>query len=412
MVKNKPINIKIIVGSNYGDEGKGLATHYFVDQAVSQGHKVLNILVNGTCQRGHTVELKDGTRHIFSHFGSGTFDGADTLIGSQFFVNPIFFRREYKQITKYLGCSPTVISCDPCKCVTPYDMFINKTVEEIRGNNKHGSCGFGLYEAFKRNQLFDYTMYLSDIMCKQDICDKLKQIRECYIPLRMTEYGVDLCLAWEKFKEYVPDFNALDEHFAEDYIFMREQLRKPLNHHEDIVEAVCNRYDTVIFECAQGIALDENNESMYPYVTASSTTSYQSIINAIKIAEGLDVNTDIEVCYVTRSYLTRHGEGPLENECSKEDINPLIKDNTNEPNEFQGSIRYGKFDLDKFKQRIDYDQRYYWPPYDVKTSVFVTHLNYTDDDIAGDCTIEEIFDLFDGGYVSSTKYAEDVIKVK
>ena len=46
-------NIKIIVGSNYGDEGKGLATDYFCNPS----EKWLGVLTNGTSQRAHTVDI-------------------------------------------------------------------------------------------------------------------------------------------------------------------------------------------------------------------------------------------------------------------------------------------------------------------------------------------------------------------
>ena len=46
----------------------------------------------------------------------------------------------------------------------------------------------------------------------------------------------------------------------------------------------------------------------------------------------------------------------------------------------------------------------------VKTSIFVSHLNYTDGEIFGDCTIDDLAKKFDITYRSSSKYAEDVIK--
>lgn len=57
------VDVKVIVGSNYGDEGKGMATHFFSNNAQKQ--LCLNVLYNGGCQRGHTVELRNGKRHVF-----------------------------------------------------------------------------------------------------------------------------------------------------------------------------------------------------------------------------------------------------------------------------------------------------------------------------------------------------------
>lgn len=57
------MNYSAVIGANYGDEGKGLVT----DWLTMNGGKTLNVLTNGTCQRGHTVEHADGKRHVFHH---------------------------------------------------------------------------------------------------------------------------------------------------------------------------------------------------------------------------------------------------------------------------------------------------------------------------------------------------------
>jgi adenylosuccinate synthase len=60
---------------------------------------------------------------------------------------------------------------------------------------------------------------------------------------------------------------------------------------------------------------------------------------------------EIEVCYVTRTYITRHGAERFDTECNKSEINDHIIDLTNIPNPFQDSIRYGFID-DDIKNRI------------------------------------------------------------
>ena len=88
------VKVKIVIGSNYGDECKGLATHYF-SQCRDSGTRCLNVLFNGGSQRGHTVELKNEYRHIFHHFGSGTLSNADTYFDQNFILNPIVFVTEF-----------------------------------------------------------------------------------------------------------------------------------------------------------------------------------------------------------------------------------------------------------------------------------------------------------------------------
>ena len=60
--------IKIVIGANFGDEGKGLITDFF-----SYCLPTLVVMSNGGAQRGHTVDTADGKHHVFKHFGSGTF---------------------------------------------------------------------------------------------------------------------------------------------------------------------------------------------------------------------------------------------------------------------------------------------------------------------------------------------------
>ena len=60
----------------------------------------------------------------------------------------------------------------------------------------------------------------------------------------------------------------------------------------------------------------------------------------------------IEVCYVTRTYATRHGAGNLDNECDYRELNMSLYDKTNVENPFQGKLRYGKLDTSKLLSRV------------------------------------------------------------
>ena len=86
--------ISVVIGASYGDEGKGLVT----DAITNIDESTLNVLTNGGAQRGHTVVTPDGVRHVFHHFGSGTFKGAITYFPSSFIVNPIVFKKEMQEL--------------------------------------------------------------------------------------------------------------------------------------------------------------------------------------------------------------------------------------------------------------------------------------------------------------------------
>lgn len=92
--------------------------------------------------------------------------------------------------------------------------------------------------------------------------------------------------------------------------------------------------------------------------------------------QNLVAHKEIEVCYVTRPYLTRHGDGPF----IETDLNVIdpskIYDNTNVENEFQGKMRYGIIDLEEFKTRIVEDIKDARNK-NITLSIAITHLDET-----------------------------------
>ena len=91
-------NVKVIIGANYGDEGKGLMTDYFAAEAKRKEEFCLVVMGNGGAQRGHTVSTPEGIRHVFHHFGSGTFSGVRTYFPEYFIVNPMVFKKEFTEL--------------------------------------------------------------------------------------------------------------------------------------------------------------------------------------------------------------------------------------------------------------------------------------------------------------------------
>lgn len=383
----KKVNVKVVIGSNYGDECKGLATSCFSDSS----KKCLNVLFNGGCQRGHTVDLKDGTRHIFHHFGSGTFHNAYTYFDKDFMLNPAIFVQEYDELLS-LGVKPKCFVSPHCRISTPYDAFINQIVENSRGESRHGSCGFGIWETQKRYENSIYALNYEELISKTDaeIISYLSDIANKYLYERLKYYSI-----YDIPKEYeeLIKSDGLKLHFLND-IRVMQSLIKICE-----FERLFSDFDTVVFEGAQGLALDESNKDNYPYITASKTTSY------VPIERVKNLNCDIEVCYITRSYFTRHGAGMFPTECKKSTINGNIEDKTNVPNDYQQSIRYGLFDIEEFNKRINSDkEKSLNIRKDIKFSLFISHLNYTNNEIAGNCTIKDLSKYFYNIYLSSNKY--------
>ena len=331
-------DIKIVVGANWGDEGKGLMTDYF-----SQKPNSIVVCSNGGAQRGHTVVTQDRIRHVFHHFGSGTLIGAKTYLSKDFICNPIIFRQEYEDLLK-LECIPETYINKNCMLTTPYDMMANQIVEENRGKNKHGSCGLGIFETIKR-----YRAGVTDLSYK---------IRDYYL----DQFEKENIVLSKKWKEIFFD-DGIFEHFWDDLNFM--------NDHSLCIsdEYFLNQYDNIVFEAGQGLLLDQNNMEYFPHLTPSNT----GIKNSRTIIENVkwDDKINVEICYVSRTYLTRHGAGKFPSECDKSLINQRMYDKTNVPNQHQDTLRYGLLDLDQLYDRCMKDAG----DFNGKKSIAFTHLN-------------------------------------
>lgn len=96
-------------------------------------------------------------------------------------------------------------------------------------------------------------------------------------------------------------------------------------------------FQHLIFETGQGLLLDQDYEAYAPHLTSSKTGIHNSAIFLEKRGLSLD-----EAIYVTRPYVTRHGNGPLPCESDRSELPGVGEDLTNQPNEWQGILRYAK----------------------------------------------------------------------
>ena len=366
--------VKIVIGSGFGDEGKGYMTDYFANEAKEQNKSCLVVCHNGGSQKGHTVISPSGLRHIFHHFGSGNIAGADTYISKDFIVNPIIFNKEYEDLKRKGIVTKTFIHKD-CLVTTPFDMMINQIVEEYRNENRHGSCGLGINETIVRNLKMNKRIFELSKLSFIDIASFLDDVAE-YVPIRLHELGVDsISTKWL-------DILSKRYNIIANYMY---DLYEMLKRGEFVDDSIFDKYEYVIFEGAQGLLLDQNNMEYFPHLTPSNT----GITNPVNMIKDKNV-TDIEACYATRTYMTRHGAGRFDSECSKDEINPNMVDLTNVPNEFQGTLRYGKLDLNDLKNRIEKDFDSNRNGLNIKKSLAITHINeYGIDE-------EKVRETFDG----------------
>ncbi|CDI02987.1 Putative Adenylosuccinate synthase (modular protein) [Candidatus Competibacter denitrificans Run_A_D11] len=393
---------QVVIGAQFGDEGKGRLIDYYAAQVGRDG---LVIRFNGGAQAGHTVVTPEGVRHVFSHVGSGAFVGAATFLSRFFVSNPILFLKEIESLAGK-GVEPSV-SVDPQSPVTtPYDMMMNQIIERERDTGRHGSCGLGFGETIERNLRPDYAVTVADLVDQSALADKLEVIRREYVPARLARLGfadafrrnTDLLLS-----------NAILERFIEDAgRFLR------LTTIADSRTATAGR--SLLFEGAQGLLLDQDR-GFFPHVTRSNT----GLRNVLTLAQELELN-QLEVTYVTRPYVTRHGAGPLPHELPEKPY-PGIVDATNVPNDWQGALRFGWLDLDVLREAIagDLAEAEQLPGLFLKPRLAVTCLDQISDDRVTYCTAkvlrqtsvgEFMMALTEAVNLSEREFNQDVTRAK
>ena len=342
-----PKNASIIIGAGLGDEGKGHYTDILCNKP-----STLNIRFNGGSQAAHTVVTPQGEKHVFRHLGAGSFVGCPTYLPKTFIVNPVTLVMEYKYFANKFGMYPTIFVHPEAYVTTLWDMYLNQAIEVYRSKDNHGSCGLGIFETTQRCRFPKFDLRVSDLKNKQKLLRKLNCIKEEYVPMRLKEeYKIsldDFSGSSEKYKK-----DLLDENQLKMFLFYVDEFLSIVKVEDDVV---LSYFDNLVFEGAQGLALDKDYPGCsYDYLTASST----GVRNALYPIVNSGFIGDIDVYYISRPYVTRHGKGPLEHEVD-EIPNTNICDTTNKENQFQGKLRLGYLDLDTLAKNIKHDMKNYF----------------------------------------------------
>lgn len=333
-----------VIGANYGDEGKGLITDFLAREFKPD----YVIRFNGGAQAGHTVTTADGKRHVFKHVGAGSLAGIPTILSEHFISNPILLNTELAMLDGAVEAN--LLVDDRSLLTTPFDMLVNQTVERLRGGAKHGSCGVGINETVTRSEKSTFCLRVHDLLDMDTLRQKLELIREMYIPYRIKSFGFND----DEISGLMTDLR--NPVFVDGFITECERFLQNVQLLDGIGKL--RKLGCVVFEGAQGLALDEHSKD-FPHVTRSRT----GMANVASLARQLGIE-DIRPIYVTRAYMTRHGAGPLKNELHWEKGTPhqrpkkpyrLIDDQTNIDNEHQGSLRFAYLDIDAVIERVHDD---------------------------------------------------------
>lgn len=421
-----------VVGKNFGDEGKGLA----VDYLALHSDRPIVVRHNGGAQSGHTVQIKaDGSgkeRFVFHELSSGSFRNADTLWTGSFYPDIYKLGEEIEDFRTVTGFVPKIYAMQDTCITIPDDILINMALEALRGDQRHGSCGMGINECDLRTRS-GYGLSLSKIdkMDAEELYLRLSDIRRTYVPQRLREIDRELnkaesplCTDVAALREISMKFNDAASEYIQllsnenvlknAAVTIKDNMRYVELLDERSLKEMPDIYDTLIFESGQGLLLDRNNTEYAPHVTASDT----GLDNPCRFLAQLGRTLD-EVIYVSRTYVTRHGAGKLPCECSSKELGITLKDQTNAPNDWQGQLRYAFHESpDEFVAAIRNDLSKQPAVEPFKVSLFLTHLNETDDSVLMKdkripvkefVELPKIKETFNRFYLSDTRFSEDVV---
>lgn len=280
----------VIVGSQWGDEGKGKMTDY-----LSQDADIV-VRSQGGNNAGHTIAF-DGKKFALRLVPSGIF-GKDKLavIGNGVVINPPALLKELHYLQDN-GIDISGLRISSRSHVTfPYHILLDKCQEEAKGDHKVGTTKNGIGPTYM-DKVSRVGIRMCDLLEKDTFETKLRR---------------NLAEKNELFtKLYHVDPINFDDIF-ESYYEYGQELKKYVTDTSRIVNDALDNGQRVLFEGAQGVMLDVD-QGTYPYVTASNPIA-GGVCTGVGVGPN-KINTVVGIC---KAYSTRVGAGPFPTELTDE----------------------------------------------------------------------------------------------
>jgi adenylosuccinate synthase len=285
--------VDVILGLQWGDEGKGKIVDYF-----ASNYDVIARFQGGP-NAGHTLYVED-KKIVLHQIPSGVFhQGTVNLIGNGVVLDPVTLKREAATVAQFgVDLKKNLFIAERTNLILPTHRALDKAAELAKGNEKIGSTLKGIGPAYM-DKTGRNALRVGDLLHKS--------FTTSYIKLRLKHQKL---LDNYNFSE---DISAWEEEFFEAIEFLKE-----LNivNGEYFINQKINEGKKVLAEGAQGSMLDIDFGT-FPFVTSSSTIS-AGVCNGLGVAP----QKIKEVIGVTKAYCTRVGSGPfpteLENETGEE----------------------------------------------------------------------------------------------
>lgn len=280
------MNTLVILGAQWGDEGKGKITDFLSEKAD------IVVRYQGGDNAGHTVEI--GEKQFKLHLiPSGIFyEEKICVIGNGVVVNPKSLLEEIKYLNDRGIKTDNLRISDRAHIILPYHIKLDELEEKKRGKSKIGTTIKGIGPCY-RDKVERNGIRMCDIFYKDILEEKLRRnIREKneIIEKLYGESGLD------------------EDSIVTEYMDYLEKIKKYVVDTSVLLNEAIENGQKILFEGAQGTLLDIDFGT-YPYVTSSHPIS-----GGVTVGTGISPFGIKEVLGVVKAYTTRVGKGPFPTE--------------------------------------------------------------------------------------------------
>ena len=279
---------KIVLGAQWGDEGKAKIVDYLTLDAD------VVVRYQGGANAGHTVIVGD-TEFVFHMIPSGIMhEDKVCVVGNGVVVDPEEMLAEIEDLEqKGFDVAGRFFVSQIAHLVMPYHKALEKAAEEGRGSVKIGTTGRGIGPAYRDKIERSYGVRMMDLLDPQRLRDKLEASISAKNELLTKVYDQEPLEPGPIVDAYIGYGELLAPYVADVSVLLNQAI---------------DQGKTVLCEGAQGTLLDIDHGT-YPYVTSSNTTAGGACTGS-----GIGPTRVDEVIGVTKAYTTRVGNGPFPTE--------------------------------------------------------------------------------------------------
>lgn len=277
----------VVVGSQWGDEGKGK----IVDVLARDADWIARY--QGGANAGHTVRVRDD-QFILHQIPSGVlYPGKRCAVGNGMVLDPVTFFDELDGlVARGYEVEDRILVSSRAHLVLPYHKLLDRVQEEVRGSGALGTTGRGIGVAYE-DKVARAGMRVADLSVPERMREALEacaERAECKLRALGSDERIDTDRLFDELSAFAPRLNALACDVG------------------SALAAALRRGERLLLEGAQGSMLDVDHGT-YPFVTSSNTTS-----GAAATGVGLGPTAIDAVLGVVKAYTTRVGNGPLPSE--------------------------------------------------------------------------------------------------